>query len=109
MLKRILLALTAVALVIGTFALPVLAQEEEGSEEETPSCAELVENVQRYLSDYAVGKITVGEAANRVAEEVEDAVADGVMCSGADLQKVARTPGARDVAELLSTRYAPPK
>jgi hypothetical protein len=105
--KRVVVVLTAVALVVGALALPALAQE-EGSEEGTPSsCAEFIENVQRYLTDYAVGKITAGEAATEVAAELDSALADEVVCSKAELQRLAKTPGATDVAEILAAQYAP--
>jgi len=96
--------LTAVALVVGASALPAWAQEET-SEEGAASCAKLIENVKGYVADYAVGKITVGEAASRVVAEMKKAEADGVVCSGVELQQLARLPGAKDVAEIVATQY----
>lgn len=109
MFKRILLVLTAVALVVGAFALPALSQEEEGGEEETPPCAEFVENVQWYLTEYEAGRITAEEAAAALAAEVENAQANGVVCSEAEMQElnsfVALIPLWGDVAEILATEY----
>jgi uncharacterized transporter YbjL len=103
-LKRILFVFTAVALVVGASALPALAQE-EGSEKETASCASFVKDVKKYVYDYAVGKIAVEEAAARVVEELKKLEADGVVCSRAELAEIARTPGAKDVAEIVSAQY----
>jgi hypothetical protein len=107
--KRILLVVTAVSLVVGAFALPALAQEEEGSEEETPSCAEFVENFQRYLTDYDTGWITADEAAAELAAEMENALANGVVCSEAETQELANfialIPRWGEVAEILATEY----
>lgn len=110
MFKRVLLVITAVALVVGAFALPALAQEEEeGSEEETPSCAEFIENVQGYLTDYDTGWITAEQAAAGVAEERENALANGVICSEAETQELAsfieQLPRWDVVAEILITEY----
>jgi hypothetical protein len=102
-LKRISLVLTAVALVVVVCALPALAQE-EGSEEDI-TCAEVAENIKRHVTDYAVGKITVAQAASRVAEELDIAIAEGLSCNGPELQDLARTPGAKDVAEILYTQF----
>jgi hypothetical protein len=102
-----LLVFTAVALVVGVFALPALAQE-EGSEEEM-SCAELAENIKRHLTDYSVGKITAVEAASRVVEELEIAGAEGLTCNGPEAQDVARTPGAKDVYKVVNAQFLPVK
>jgi hypothetical protein len=108
--KRIVVVLTAVALVVGVLALPALAQE-EGSEEETPSCAKLIENIQRYLTEYEAGRITAEELAAGVAAEVENAVADGVVCSEDELLELTSfielILRVGDVAEILAAQYAP--
>ncbi len=118
--KRILVILTAVALVVGVFALPAFSQEEEEvseeetpdseeetpvSEEETPSCAELIDNIQWYLTEYEAGRITLEEAAAEYAATVEDGLADGVVCSEPELQELYRTPGASDVGEVVASEY----
>jgi hypothetical protein len=117
--KRILVVITAVALVVGVLALPALAQEEEEvseevpaleeeeevSEEETPSCAELIDNIQWYLTEYDAGRITIEEAAAEYAAIVEDGLADGVVCSEPELQELYRTPGAGDVGEVVAAEY----
>jgi hypothetical protein len=109
--KRILLLLTAFALV-GAYALPALAQEAEEGDEEEAACTEVLENVQELLTEHEEGEITAEEAAAEVAEELESAAAEEeVGCTQAQLQEltnfIEQTPSARDVAEILSTEYAP--
>src|SRR5919112_3828992 len=103
LLRRILLIFGAVTLV-GAFALPARAQEAdeaEGTEAAEAACVEVAENVLAILPSYEEGEVTVQEAAEEIALELESVVTEGVSCSQDQIQEflsfIEETYGASDV------------